>query len=179
MGPWPIKHPQYLRQSWTVSKDIIVQSSWPTMWHPHFWSLYVQIRVLSPIRRQAAPDNKVHGAHMGPTWVLSAPDGPHVGPMNLSCYQGLSELMSTWYYKEYFGCFRQRKWHCIHSCSKVIGIFFCNVEKWYLSSKYGYAILRVGLRGVLVWAGKMSLYFVCAFGICSCVKSAKFEKCDF
>ena len=24
------------------------------------------------------PDNKVHGANMGPTWVLSAPDGPHV-----------------------------------------------------------------------------------------------------
>ena len=30
------------------------------------------------------PDYKVHGANMGPTWVLSAPDGPHVGPMNLS-----------------------------------------------------------------------------------------------
>ena len=26
----------------------------------------------------------VHGADMGPTWVLSAPDGPHVGPMNLA-----------------------------------------------------------------------------------------------
>ena len=30
------------------------------------------------------PDNKVHGANMGPTWVLAAPDGPHVGPMNLA-----------------------------------------------------------------------------------------------
>ena len=30
------------------------------------------------------PDNKVHGANMGPTWILSAPDGPHVGPMNLA-----------------------------------------------------------------------------------------------
>ena len=30
------------------------------------------------------PDNKVHGANMGPTWVLSAPDGPHVGQMNLA-----------------------------------------------------------------------------------------------
>ena len=30
------------------------------------------------------PDNKVHGANMGSTWVLSAPDGPHVGPMNLA-----------------------------------------------------------------------------------------------
>ena len=31
-----------------------------------------------------SPDSKVHGANMGPTWVLSAPDGPHVGPMNLA-----------------------------------------------------------------------------------------------
>ena len=30
------------------------------------------------------PDSMVHGANMGPTWVLSAPDGPHVGPMNLA-----------------------------------------------------------------------------------------------
>ena len=30
------------------------------------------------------PDSKVHGANMGPTWVLSAPDGPHVGSMNLA-----------------------------------------------------------------------------------------------
>ena len=31
-----------------------------------------------------SPDSKVHGANMGPTWVLSVPDGPHVGPMNLA-----------------------------------------------------------------------------------------------
>ena len=30
------------------------------------------------------PDNKVHGANMGPTWVLSAPAGPHVGPINFA-----------------------------------------------------------------------------------------------
>ena len=30
--------------------------------------------------QQTYPDSKVHGANMGPTWVLSAPDGPHVGP---------------------------------------------------------------------------------------------------
>ena len=28
-------------------------------------------------------DSKVHGANMGPTWVLSAPDWPHVVPTNL------------------------------------------------------------------------------------------------
>ena len=30
------------------------------------------------------PDSKVHGANMDPTCVLSAPDGPHVDPMNLA-----------------------------------------------------------------------------------------------
>ena len=30
------------------------------------------------------PDSKVHVAHKGPTWVLLAPGGPHVGPMNLA-----------------------------------------------------------------------------------------------
>ena len=30
------------------------------------------------------PDNKDHGVNMGPTWVLTAPGGPHVGPMNLA-----------------------------------------------------------------------------------------------
>ena len=30
------------------------------------------------------PISKVHGNNMGPTWGLSAPDGPHVGPMNLT-----------------------------------------------------------------------------------------------
>ena len=33
---------------------------------------------------QCYPDSKVHGANKGPTWVLSAPDGPHVGPINLA-----------------------------------------------------------------------------------------------
>ena len=33
-----------------------------------------------------SPDSKVHGANMGPTWVLSSPGGPHVGPMNLAIW---------------------------------------------------------------------------------------------
>ena len=30
------------------------------------------------------PDSKVHLAHMGPTWVLSAPGGPHVAPLKFA-----------------------------------------------------------------------------------------------
>ena len=35
-------------------------------------------------QEQSIPDSKVHGDNMGPTWVLSAPDGSHVGPMDLA-----------------------------------------------------------------------------------------------
>ena len=45
------------------------------IWHLTNIILYADI---------ALPDNKFHGANMGPTWVLSASDGSHVGPMNLA-----------------------------------------------------------------------------------------------
>ena len=38
------------------------------------------------------PDSKVHVTNMGPTWVLSAPDGPRVGPMNIAIRDGISGL---------------------------------------------------------------------------------------
>ena len=40
--------------------------------------------MLRPFNIDINSDSKVHGAIMGPTWVLSAPDGPRVGPMNLA-----------------------------------------------------------------------------------------------
>ena len=33
------------------------------------------------------PDCKVHRANMGPTWVLSAPGWPHVGPRNFAIWE--------------------------------------------------------------------------------------------
>ena len=32
------------------------------------------------------PDSKVHGAHMGPTWVWQDPGGPHVGHVNFAIW---------------------------------------------------------------------------------------------
>ena len=43
----------------------------------------------------ASPDNKVDEANMGPTWVLSDPDGPHVGPMNLAIREDMLALCYT------------------------------------------------------------------------------------
>ena len=50
------------------------------------------------------PDSKIHGVNMGPIWVLLAPDGPHVGPMNLAVmditveYRQLCNIMKTFVY---------------------------------------------------------------------------------
>ena len=45
------------------------------------------------------PDSKVHGAHLGPTLVLSSPGRPHVGLMNLAI-RCVAEwcIMYTWHY---------------------------------------------------------------------------------
>ena len=45
----------------------------------------LQIRAATQIAN-TLPDSKFHGANMGPTWVLSAPGGPHVGLMNLAIW---------------------------------------------------------------------------------------------
>ena len=50
--------------------------------HLHLPSLFCFIYIVITFLKY--PGSKVHGANMEPTWVLSAPDGPHVGPMNLA-----------------------------------------------------------------------------------------------
>ena len=48
--------------------------------------------VLSYGHSFAYPDNKIHGAHMGPIWVLSAPGGPHVGVLNIAIWVCLMQI---------------------------------------------------------------------------------------
>ena len=38
------------------------------------------------LKYRSFSDSKVHGANVGPTWVLSAPGGSHVGPLNLAIW---------------------------------------------------------------------------------------------
>ena len=45
---------------------------------------------------QKFPDSKIHGANIGPTWVLSAPDGPHAGPLNLAIRVCLGSKKIFW-----------------------------------------------------------------------------------
>ena len=64
------------------------------------------------------PDSKVHGAKMGPNWVLSAPDGPHVGPMNFAIRVILSENDIIWslvLLHIFHGFYNFLHWHTPHT----------------------------------------------------------------
>ena len=54
------------------------------------------ITQLSPTPKWASSDSKVHVANMGPTCVLAAPGGPHIGPMNLAIRVWLAGNCSFW-----------------------------------------------------------------------------------
>ena len=56
-------------------------SSYPGFFRELHWILMGFSEIFSP-------DSKVHGANIGPTWVLSAPDGPHVGPLSIAIKEG-------------------------------------------------------------------------------------------
>ena len=42
------------------------------------------------------PNNKVHGANMGPKWGRQDPGGPYVGPMNLAIWDVCNVAQVTW-----------------------------------------------------------------------------------
>ena len=84
------------------------------------------------------PDSKVHGANMGPTWVLSAPDGPHDGPMNLAIRVQIQCRFQNWmrlfYYIEikavidvYFLFETGKKSLCVHKLFSYFSIFIAYI----------------------------------------------------
>ena len=52
--------------------------------------------IVNPKGVKPYPDRNVHGANMGPTWVMSAPGGPHVGPMNIAIWVGNDQSVLRW-----------------------------------------------------------------------------------
>ena len=62
---------------YAIDPMIVLRAVGPT--DPSTWSTAVSNKLCVDYHY---PDSKVHGANMGPTWDLSAPDGQHVGPMN-------------------------------------------------------------------------------------------------
>ena len=59
---------------------------WRSHLYDHFWYLNVNYVMANYV--DTIPDSKVHGANMGPTWVLSAPGEPHGGLMKLAIWDG-------------------------------------------------------------------------------------------
>ena len=70
-------HCECLFKNREVSRWFAKYDKHPQRNSPSHVSQYVRIY-------EMYPDSKVYRARMGPTWVLSAPDGPHVGHMNFA-----------------------------------------------------------------------------------------------
>ena len=62
---------------WVTHGCIIIKSA-------KIADVYSSYSCFHHVMQVGIPDSKIHGAKMGPTWVLSAPDGPYVGNMNLT-----------------------------------------------------------------------------------------------
>ena len=70
-----------------IASVIFVVKSYLVLWDLALPLLtVVVIKKYIFISKMIHPYNKVHGANMGATWVLSAPGGPHVGLMNLASW---------------------------------------------------------------------------------------------
>ena len=65
----------------TLDISLIIDSTAPKVCHNlvRLFAGFMMIERVEHVR----PDGKVHEVIMGPTWVLSAPDGSHVVSMNL------------------------------------------------------------------------------------------------
>ena len=70
----------YLFQMKFLASHTILLWKFDTLTH---WS-QGDVALISKEQFSNFPNSKVHGGNIGPTWVLSAPDGPHVGPMVLA-----------------------------------------------------------------------------------------------
>ena len=90
----------------TVVTYIFVKSKWKSQYDPddiiRLWVNLFYAKLFGDmfecyfgIYFQNNPDSKVHGTNTGPTWVLPAPDGPHVGPMNLAIREPSHECINS------------------------------------------------------------------------------------
>ena len=68
----------YNQNSSVKSKIHCIQPLW-VIFRPQSKLMLIHMSLIE----KAVPDSKVHGGNMGPTWVLSAPDGPMLVPWTL------------------------------------------------------------------------------------------------
>ena len=67
-------------------------------------------------RKAHIPESKVYGANMGPTRVLAAPGGPHMGPINL-VIRVASTCYMSFFQQCYYDCCNNHntgaRWVCV------------------------------------------------------------------
>ena len=97
------------------------------------------------------PDSKVHGANMGTTWDLSAPGGPHVGPMNLAIW--VVALMPAHSETEI-------QMNIIRPGPSVTITFHDSIlcNQWVLCNKYGTGRGKCSAVSFIIVANEMSEY---------------------
>ena len=69
---------------------------------------------ISRLQYHIVPDNMIHGANMRSTWVLSAPGGSHVNPMNIAIKCLISQIPK----------FIGPTWGPYESCRPKTGLMF-------------------------------------------------------
>ena len=83
---------RYVSKYWqavdNMIKTIVLCATTICLFSPHLIE-FIKVDWTHSIKNDVIPDSKVHVAHMGPTWFLSAPGGPHVGPINLPIWHGM------------------------------------------------------------------------------------------
>ena len=110
-----------------VTEDLVFWRQW------HMCYVYINLKQIQ---------SSSHGANIGPTGVMSAPDGPHVGPMNFAISERhplswLSQLLSAQKYvrKPAFCCPQCRSCSlCVHMEFRLSNELLCEVYKWSANS---------------------------------------------
>ena len=102
-------------------------------------AVFVQEMLLSPPCRIL--DSKVRGTNMGPAWVLSAPDGPNVGPMNLVgrmhyhaiLYRTISKVYNALKLRELATCTSKIMIEICRYICRCLLFYSCNhwLRQWY------------------------------------------------
>ena len=133
-----IKYPIILSQSFTPFMKAVFTNFPRSDTVPHRWCAE---------KLDLNTESKVHEANMGPTWVPSAPGGPHVDPIKLS-------IRVTW----------SNSWNLIRYSQQIsarafYGTYSCPNRSWTILvrgvlvsyHKFGWASGRVGAWGPCKW----------------------------
>ena len=105
-----------------TSLDILID---PYITWLRWWSYLYMVHPNNYAHGYAFPDNKVHGAYMGPTWGRQDPGGPHVGPMNFAIWVAMFSYHFTYILQ---GCFTGL-WQS-YDCPSANEATLKNMNKW-------------------------------------------------